>query len=112
MTGLGYALGNGNNGTGLLVSSLEREQRSLNRGGWHQLATVRGGGASRLYADGALIAESAYFNAADYDLSTEEPLRIACGQVCPFSGSLSDVRLYNRALSESEVAEVFERLRE
>ena len=44
------------------------------------------------------------FNPADYDLATDGPLQIACGQIGPFSGSLSDVQLYNRALSDTDVA--------
>jgi hypothetical protein len=91
--------GNGSIGTGLLVRSLEREQRSLKRCGWRHLATVRGGGALRLYVDGALVAEAVSSNPADYDLSIEEPLHIGCGQIGSFSGSLSDVRLYKRAPS-------------
>ncbi len=80
-------------------------------GGWRHLAAVRAGGVLRLYVDGALAAESASFNAADYDLSIEEPLQIGNGQIGPFSGSLSGVRLYNRALSETEVAAMCERPR-
>ena len=79
--------------------------------GWHHLAAVRADGVLRLYVDGALAAESAPFTAADYDLSTKEPLRIGCGQIGPFSGSLSDVRFYNRALNDTQVAAIFERQR-
>ena len=80
-------------------------------GGWHHLAAVRAGGALRLYVDGAAVARSAPFNAADYDLSTEEPLHIGFGEIGHFSGSLGDVRLYNRALDDNEVAQVFARPR-
>ena len=80
-------------------------------GGWHHLVAVRAEGVLRLYVDGALVSESASFNAADYDLSIEEPLQIGNGQIGPFSGSLSDVRLYNRALSDTQVAATFERQR-
>lgn len=51
------------------------------------------------------------FNPADYDFATDGPLQIACGQVGPFSGSLSDVRLYNRALGDGEVSHIYERPR-
>ena len=53
--------------------------------------------------DGAPVADVRAFNAADYDLSTEEPLHIGFGEIGHFSGSLGDVRLYNRALSDGEV---------
>ena len=80
-------------------------------GGWHHLAAVRADGVLRLYVDGALVSESASFTAADYDLATDEPLQIGNGQIGPFSGSLSDVRLYNRALSDTQVAAIFARQR-
>ncbi len=79
--------------------------------GWHHLAAVREGGLLRLYVDGALVAVSASFNAADYDLTLEEPLQFGAGQIGPFSGSLSDVRLYNRGLSDTQVAAIFARQR-
>ncbi|MDE2930244.1 MAG: hypothetical protein OXQ27_04890 [Chloroflexota bacterium] len=41
----------------------------------------------------------------------EEPLQIGNGQTGPFSGSLPEVRLYNRGLSDTQVAEIFERQR-
>ncbi len=80
-------------------------------GGWRHLAAIRADGVLRLYVDGALASESAPFTAADYDLSTTEPLHIGNGQIGPFSGSLSDVRLYNRALSDTQVTAIFERQR-
>lgn len=111
MTGPGCPPGNGNSGTGLLVSSPERAKRILKRCGRRHLATVRGGGALRLYVDGAPVAEAVSFNLTDYDLATDGPLQIACGQSGPFSGSLSDVRLYNRPLLNADVAAIFEELR-
>ena len=80
-------------------------------GGWHHLAAVRSEGALRLYVDGAPVATSAQFEATDYNLSTQEPLHIGFGAIGHFSGSLGDVRLYNRALSDTEVAAIFEKPR-
>ena len=42
-------------------------------------------------------------------MATDEPLHIGSGQIGPFSGSLSDVRLYNRGLSDSQIASIFVR---
>ncbi len=80
-------------------------------GGWHHLTAVRADGLLRLYVDGALVATSPQFEATDYDLSTEEPLHIGFGAIGHFSGSLGDVRLYNRALADTEVTAIFERPR-
>src|SRR4029079_606002 len=44
------------------------------------------------------------FDSAKYDLSNGQPLRIGFGQTDYFAGRMSDVRLYNRALSDAEVS--------
>ena len=80
-------------------------------GGWRHLAAVRSGGVLRLYVDGAPVAASTPFNAAAYDLAIDEPLRIGSGAIGAFSGSLSDVRLYNRGLTDSQVAAISARHR-
>ena len=64
-----------------------------------------------MYENGAPVSESPSFTAATYGLSLEESLQIGNAQVGPVSGSLSDVRFYNRALSDTEVDQVFERPR-
>ncbi len=79
--------------------------------GWHHLTAVRANNALRLYVDGALVGESATFTASDYNLANGEPLQIGNGQIGPLSGSLSDVRFYNRALSDGEVAAIAEKPR-
>jgi hypothetical protein len=71
--------------------------------GWRHIAAVREGGKLKLYIDGELGAESAPFEASDYDLSTDRPLRIGFGQIDYFHGKLRDVRAYKRALSVTEV---------
>jgi hypothetical protein len=75
--------------------------------GWHHLTAVRANGTLRLYVDGDLVGESGPFSAADYELTTDEPLRIGNGEIGPFSGSLRDVRLYDRGLSDTQVAAIF-----
>jgi hypothetical protein len=71
--------------------------------GWRHIAAIRDGGRLNLYIDGELVAESEPFDAADYDLSTDRPLRIGFGQIDYFHGKLRDVRAYNRALVADEV---------
>jgi Concanavalin A-like lectin/glucanases superfamily len=71
--------------------------------GWRHLAAVREGDRLKLYVDGRLVAESSTFNATEYELSTPRPLRIGFGQTDYFHGRMSDVRAYNRVLTDSEI---------
>jgi hypothetical protein len=75
--------------------------------GWKHLAAVRERGSLKLYADGKLVAKSSSFNPADYDVSTDRPLRIGFGQTDYFSGRISEVRIYNRALSAGRIRQLF-----
>ena len=72
--------------------------------GWHHVAAVRGGRRLRLLLDGRLVASSATFDRGDYPLAGEEPLLIGGGEHATFRGSLCDLRLYDRALEDTEVA--------
>ena len=77
--------------------------------GWVHLAAVREADRLRLSVNGRQVARSAVFRAADYDLTNDAPLRIGLGQHDYFNGRLSDVRLYRRALSPEEIAELAHR---
>jgi hypothetical protein len=72
--------------------------------GWRHVAAVRRGDRLRLYVDGRLVATSASFDPARYDLSTGGPLRIGSGEQDFFTGRIRDVRLYRRGLDEREIA--------
>jgi hypothetical protein len=74
------------------------------KAGWRHLAGVREGGRLKLYVDGKLVATSLAFNPADFDISNDKPLKIGFGQHDYFNGCIRDVRIYNRALTEAEVA--------
>lgn len=71
--------------------------------GWKHVVAMREGGQLKLFIDGKLVAESATFDPADYDVSTDQPLRIGFGQTEYFDGKMADVRLYNKALSTDEI---------
>lgn len=71
--------------------------------GWRHLAAVREGSRLSLYMDGARVA-SASFDAPPLDLTNDAPLRIGLGAQDHFRGSLSDLRLYDRALSPEGIA--------
>lgn len=79
--------------------------------GWHHITALRQGGELRLYVDGRLASKSEPFNADDYDLTTQQPLKIGLGEQDYFSGRIREVRLYQRALTEDEVQILHESLR-
>ncbi len=72
--------------------------------GWHHVAGVKSGGKLLLYVDGKLKSSSTDFNPDDFDLSNEQTLRIGSGPNDFFNGRIRDVRLYRRALAQTEVA--------
>jgi hypothetical protein len=74
--------------------------------GWVHLAAVRGADRLRLYVNGKLAARSTTFNSADYVISNKQPLKIGFGPHDYFNGKLKDVRLYRRALTDVEIAQV------
>jgi hypothetical protein len=71
--------------------------------GWKHLVAMRKGGQLELLVDGKLVAKSSTFDPAEYDLSTNQPLRIGFGQTEYFAGKMADVRFYNRALNDREI---------
>jgi hypothetical protein len=75
--------------------------------GWKHIAAVRDGTRLRLYVNGAMVTQSEAFNREDYDLSVDQSLRIGFGQVDFFSGKISDVRIYDHALSGRKVKKLF-----
>jgi len=71
--------------------------------GWKHLAAIRDRGRLMLYIEGKLVAKSSSFDPADYDVSTDQPLRIGFGQTDYFSGKIAEVRVYSRALSTASI---------
>jgi hypothetical protein len=57
----------------------------------------------RLYVDGNLVAVSSAFDPAGFDISNDQPLNIGFGAQDHFKGSISDLRIYNRALNDAEM---------
>ncbi|MDA0835910.1 MAG: LamG domain-containing protein [Planctomycetota bacterium] len=71
--------------------------------GWHHLAAVRTENRLKLFIDGELVSESSEFDPDQYDLTTDQPLKIGFGQHDYFNGRMKDLRIYNRALSKDEL---------
>jgi hypothetical protein len=74
--------------------------------GWRHLTALRHGNRLKLYVDGRLVATSATFEPADFDLTSDAPLKIGFGPHDFFCGKLRDVRIYDRALTNAEIARI------
>jgi len=57
----------------------------------------------KLYINGALVAKSTRFDPSAYDLANRHPLLLGFGQHDHFNGKMLDLRIYRRALSDSEL---------
>ena len=71
---------------------------------WRHVAAVRRDDRLRLFVDGQEAAESASLTPHPFDLTNDESLLIGMGTQCHFSGAVSDLRVYNRALSQRDVS--------
>ncbi|WZO97078.1 LamG domain-containing protein [Isosphaeraceae bacterium EP7] len=76
--------------------------------GWKHLSAVRQGGRLSLYVDGTQVASSS-LQGPPLDLTNQSPMRIGFGMHDYFRGSLSDLRVYNRAISAAEIAALAKR---
>ena len=80
-------------------------------GKWYQAVGVRSGSKARLYVDGILLAETSTVSASTY--TGGQPLTLGAGhdltdtRLQAMNGLLDDVRIYNRALSASEVTNLY-----
>ena len=74
--------------------------------GWRHIVAVKGKERLKLYVDGKLAATSTSFNPKDYNLTNTHPLEIGFGPHDYFNGSMSDLRIYRRALSDSEISKL------
>ncbi|MEE1762362.1 MULTISPECIES: sialidase family protein [unclassified Streptomyces] len=81
-----------------------RSTHAYNDGEWHRLVLRRGGGQLTLFVDGTA------FSTADVSgsVSRNSPFGVHIGQRVDsrahFTGAIDDVRVYDRALSDAEVA--------
>jgi hypothetical protein len=74
--------------------------------GWKLIVAIREGGRLKLFVDGKLVKQSKAFKSTEYDLWNDRPLRIGFGQTDYFCGKMADVRIYNRALSDADIAKL------
>ena len=80
--------------------------------GWQHIAVVKEGGRLKLYINGDLSVSSPPFESEDYDVSSDEPLKIGCGPIDYFSGKIREVRIYNRPIDDGQVREICQGVRD
>ena len=80
--------------------------------GWQHIAVVKEGGRLKLYINGDLSVSSPPFESEDYDVSSDEPLKIGCGPIDYFSGKIREVRIYNRPIDDGQVREIYQGVRD
>ncbi len=73
---------------------------------WHHIAAVKSATHLTLFVDGKKVAQTAAFDATEYNLDTAAPLRIGAGVNGPLNGRLTDVRIYRRTLEPSEIQQL------
>ncbi len=79
-------------------------------GQWHMLAGSYDGSKLRLYVDGAQVGDgTSYLDGIRYDLNPGDfrvggPAASGCPASSTFAGDLDEARVYNRALTEGEIA--------
>jgi len=73
-------------------------------GEWTHLAGVRHGRQLKLYVNGKLAASSDLRDGPAFNLDNDRPLLIGFGAQHHFTGSISDVRLYDGALNDDAAA--------
>ena len=78
--------------------------------GWRHLAAVKDDDRPcrlRLYVDGEQVGTSAPFNGYEAYISNDRPLKIGFGPQDYFNGNMAELRVYNRNLTESQVAALY-----
>ncbi len=74
--------------------------------GWHHLTYTYDGGTHRLYIDGVLASSSTLSAQTAYPTSFLLGGWVSSGAACYFAGSLDDVRLYTKVLSQADIAAI------
>ena len=75
--------------------------------GWKHLVAQRDGNKLKFYIDGELKEVSTKFKSDNFNISNEKDLYIGFGTHDYFYGKMSDVRMYTRALSKSEIQALY-----
>ncbi len=71
--------------------------------GWRHLVAVRQADRLELYIDAKLVSTSSPLDHLGYDLTNNKPLLIGFGAEDYFTGSMRELRIYNRALTTAQI---------
>jgi hypothetical protein len=106
-TGLtGWNVGGYNDGVPTTTSLQSYRMPDVDQ--WYHLAITRDNKTMKMYLDGVLIAEgSTNGNEPYYGANTNAHIGIRCNFTQPFHGSIDDLAIYNRVLSDIEVRAVY-----
>ncbi len=74
---------------------------------WHNIAFTISGGLVNIYVDGAIKSNVAYSVGNGLGNSTDLVMAAAYNYSLPFNEKLNDVRIYNRALSATEIMNLY-----
>jgi uncharacterized protein (TIGR02145 family) len=79
--------------------------------GWNHITAIvnRDTDSLLLYCNGIKVNELPYSNGENYSLSSDSPLTIGAGNWLQnyFNGDMDEIRIYNRALNDAEIRELF-----
>lgn len=70
---------------------------------WHHIVATRSSSRLTLHVDGKQVEQSPEFDTSHYLLDTDAPLTLGGGINGNFNGKIRDLRIYQRALSPSEI---------
>lgn len=74
--------------------------------GWHHIAALRSANQLLLYVDGKKVSQKEIPENMPFHLTGDKPLRIGAGANDYFLGSMKELRLYQRALTEEEISKL------
>ncbi len=77
--------------------------------GWRHVAAQRAGGKLRLFVDGKPVAASTTSDVGRLNLNSDQPWQIGAGAGDFLNGSLADVRVFRRALTDEQILSLAKR---
>ncbi len=77
--------------------------------GWKQITAIKRKGHLELFINGKLVKKSSKFNKKDYQLNNNKALKIGFGEIDYFNGKINELKIFNRALSNSEIQRLFKK---